>query len=225
MIRLPLGLDHETTSGLDAWEANTGCEYAHELHPDGLRKDALKPLMVKQPEGTSFQIDGQHVTWQKWSFRVGFSQREGVVIHNVTYDGRQLFYRLAVSEMTVPYGDPRSPYHRKQAFDFGDVGIGLMANKLGLGCDCLGTIKYFDGVVSNGEGMPVEMKNVICLHEVDDGILWKHTNYRHEESARCIRNRKLVVQTIATVGNYEYIFGRSFHSSNVRKTNMGSVGI
>lgn len=214
MIRLPMGIDHETSSGKDAWEEVTGCEYAHEMTAEGLRQDAMKPLIVKQPQGPSFSVDGHEVSWQKWQFRVAFSLREGLVIHNVRFDGRPLFYRLAVSEMTVPYGDPRAPYHRKQAFDFGDVGIGLMANKLGLGCDCLGAIKYFDGVVSNGQGQPVEMKNVICMHEVDDGILWKHTNYRNEK-ARCIRNRKLVVQTIATVGNYEYIFGTPVLSYSV----------
>lgn len=206
IIRLPMGIDHTESSGKDPWEEVTGCEYAHELTAEGLRADELKPLIVKQPQGPSFVVEGHEVAWQKWQFRVGFNLREGLVIHNVRYDGRPLFYRLAVGEMTVPYGDPRTPYHRKQAFDFGDVGIGLMANKLGLGCDCLGSIKYFDGVISNGQGQPVEMKNVICMHEVDDGILWKHTNYRNEK-ARCIRNRKLVVQTIATVGNYEYIFG------------------
>jgi Cu2+-containing amine oxidase len=26
------------------------------------------------------------------------------VLHNVTYDGRNTFYRLSFSEMTVPYG-------------------------------------------------------------------------------------------------------------------------
>ena len=42
---------------------------------------------------------------------------------------------------TVPYADPRSPYHRKQAFDFGDGGLGHAVNNLTLGCDCLGLIK------------------------------------------------------------------------------------
>ncbi len=41
---------------------------------------------------------------------------------------------------TVPYGDPRGPFHRKQAFDLGDCGAGLTANELELGCDCLGMI-------------------------------------------------------------------------------------
>ena len=40
------------------------------------------------------------------------------------YDGRPLFYRMALSDMTVPYADPRRPYHKKQAFDLGDAGAG-----------------------------------------------------------------------------------------------------
>lgn len=35
--------------------------------------------------------------------------------------------------------------------DCGDYGMGLTANSLALGCDCLGHIKYFDGVVSNAQ--------------------------------------------------------------------------
>lgn len=42
---------------------------------------------------------------------------------------------------TVPYADPRAPFHRKQAFDFGDGGLGNCVNNLTLGCDCLGVIK------------------------------------------------------------------------------------
>lgn len=46
-----------------------------------------------------------------------FNYREGLVLHNIRYeDGnkiRPLFYRISLSEMVVPYGDPRPPYHRK----------------------------------------------------------------------------------------------------------------
>ncbi len=44
--------------------------------PDGVRKD-LKPLIITQPEGPSFQIDGYQISWQKWRFRVGYNAREG----------------------------------------------------------------------------------------------------------------------------------------------------
>ena len=79
-------------------------EYYHELQKTRPRKD-LKPLHVVQPEGPSFTvIDGNSVSWQKWCFRVGFNYREGMTVHDVRYDGRPVFYRLSVSEMTVPYG-------------------------------------------------------------------------------------------------------------------------
>lgn len=37
----------------------------------------LKPLDIVQPEGPSFNVQGNDVAWQNWRFRVGFSWREG----------------------------------------------------------------------------------------------------------------------------------------------------
>ena len=45
--------------------------------------------------------------------------------------------------------------------------------------------------------------NAICMHEEDVGIGWKHTDFRTEE-VEVRRLRRLVISTIATVGNYEY---------------------
>jgi Cu2+-containing amine oxidase len=66
-----------------------------------------------------------------------------MILHDVTYGGRELFHRLSLSEMFVPYGDPRMPYSRKSVFDVGDIGAGVAANNLALGCDCLGVFKVW----------------------------------------------------------------------------------
>jgi primary-amine oxidase len=161
-----------------------------------------------QPQGPSFKFDGNLLNWEKWTLRVGFNYREGLILHDIRYDGRSLFYRLSLSEMFVPYGDPRCPYPRKAAFDLGNDGAGINANNLRLGCDCLGVIKYFDGWHNTTGGEPLKLPNVICCHEQDDGILWKHTNFR-THNAVVTRSRILVLQTIITVSNYEYIF--AFH--------------
>lgn len=87
----------------------------------------------------------------------------------------------------------------------GDVGFGITANQLSLGCDCLGHIKYFDGYRTDAKGEPIQLKNVICMHEQDNGLQHKHTNYR-TGAATVVRNRQLVIQMICTVANYEYIF-------------------
>ncbi|KAI4134427.1 MAG: hypothetical protein LQ347_001528 [Umbilicaria vellea] len=181
-----------------------------------LRTD-MKPLNVIQPEGASFTATktgetGELIEWQKWSFRVGFNQREGTVLYDVRYDGRSLFYRLSLSDMNIPYADPRPPFNRKAAFDLGDAGAGVMANNLKLGCDCLGSIHYLSAVLSNDKGEPEPMENVVCVHEQDAGIGWKHTNYRTGRAA-VVRNRELVVQTIITVSNYEYILAFMFNQA------------
>ncbi|KAF5568906.1 primary-amine oxidase, partial [Fusarium pseudoanthophilum] len=117
----------------------TTSEYHPDLRPNP--RTTTKPLHVTQPEGPSFHIEGNRLTWEKWELRVGFNYREGLTLHDVRYDGRSLFYRLSLAEMFVPYGDPRAPYPRKAAFDLGNDGAGINANNLQLGCDCLGTIK------------------------------------------------------------------------------------
>ena len=49
------------------------------------------------------------------------------------------------------------------------------------------------------------MPNVICMHEEDYGILWKHQDM-HSGRTEVRRSRRLVISSIATVGNYEYGF-------------------
>ncbi|HEU5369056.1 MAG TPA: primary-amine oxidase [Ktedonobacterales bacterium] len=175
----------------------------------GLRTD-LRPISITQPEGTSFQVDGYQVTWQKWRFRVGFTPREGLVLHLLEYfdQGRHrpIIYRAALSEMFVPYGDPTPSHNWKNVFDAGEVGIGVLANSLVLGCDCLGEIHYFDATVNDAEGQPMVIQNAICMHEEDFSLLWKHLEYNEDGSTRVEvrRSRRLVISLIATVGNYEY---------------------
>lgn len=98
-----------TGGGNDALDAKTHklgvldhcrtSEYVPELIPGGVRKD-VKPLTVLQPEGPSFAIsDSNLIQWQKWRFRVTFNPREGAVLHDIRYDGRDILYRLSMSDM------------------------------------------------------------------------------------------------------------------------------
>jgi primary-amine oxidase len=172
-------------------------------------RDDVRPISITQPEGPSFTVDGWSVSWQKWRLRVGFNPREGLVLHQVGYEDRgrlrPVVYRASLSEMVVPYGDTAPTHWNKNVFDMGEVGMGLMANSLTLGCDCLGEIFYFDGTVNDSAGEPVTIPNAVCMHEEDTGIAWKHTDFR-TGAVEVRRSRRLVLSTIATVGNYEYGF-------------------
>ncbi|RMD42871.1 hypothetical protein DV735_g2295, partial [Chaetothyriales sp. CBS 134920] len=223
--QVPTGADN-TIKPIKPYQAKAANEYVPEYQE--LRKD-VKPLHISQPEGPSFTVTptgetGWTLAWQKWTFRVGFNQREGMVLYDVRYESRPLFYRLSLSDMNIPYADPRAPFHKKSAFDLGDAGAGITANNLQLGCDCLGHIQYLSGLVSDDQGKPLELPNVVCVHEVDSGISWKHTNYRTGRAA-VARSRELVLQSIMTASNYEYILAFIFNQAGELTYEVRATGI
>lgn len=184
-----------------AREANYG--------PDDLgpaRAD-LKPIEIIQPEGPSFTVDGMLVRWQKWRLRVGFTPHEGLVLHDVGWEERgrvrPILYRAAMSEMVVPYGDPSPTHQRKNTYDGGELNFGALVNSLTLGCDCLGEIHYFDIALVDQDGKPYTVKNAICMHEEDYGVLWRHMNMRTGRTD-VRRSRRLVISSFSTIGNYDY---------------------
>ncbi|KAH0123802.1 putative copper amine oxidase, partial [Aureobasidium melanogenum] len=80
------------------------------------------------------------------------------------------------------------------------------------------------GVLANDQGEAEDMPNVICVHEQDGGIGWKHTNYRTGRAA-VVRNRELVLQSIITVANYEYILAFMFNQAGEMTYEVRATGI
>lgn len=198
-------------------------------HVGPLRTD-LKPLEIHQPEGPSFTVEGNLVKWQRWQLRVSMDPIEGLILHQVAYDDpaagrlRSILHRAALSEMVVPYGSNDELQYWKNAFDLGEWGLGRMVNSLELGCDCLGEIHYFDADMADEHGGAMTMQNVICMHEEDYGILWKHRDL-HSGTTEVRRSRRLVVSSIYTVGNYEYGMYWYFYLDGTIQLEMKLTGI
>ncbi|HJV97744.1 MAG TPA: histamine oxidase, partial [Arthrobacter sp.] len=202
----------EVTQVLDLGAMPVPSEHGNYTDPEltGPLRTTQKPISITQPEGPSFRVTGgNHVEWEKWSLDVGFDVREGVVLHNLGFrDGervRPIINRASIAEMVVPYGDPSPVRSWQNYFDTGEYLVGQYANSLELGCDCLGDITYLSPVISDAFGNPREIRNRICMHEEDWGILSKHSdlwsgiNYTR-------RNRRLVISFFTTIGNYDYGF-------------------
>ena len=81
-------------------EANYDREFQTTVRQD------LRPINVVQPEGVSFKLEGQRLTWADWDLRIGFNAREGLTLHDISIDGRPVLYRASIAEMMVPYGSP-----------------------------------------------------------------------------------------------------------------------
>jgi primary-amine oxidase len=200
-------------------------EYLPKLIPMPLRE--VPPLQINQPDGVAFTLDGRLLCWQNWEMRLGFNYREGLVLHTVGFHDngrlRPVAHRLSFAEMIVPYRDATPDHYRRTAFDIGEWGLGFMTTSLELGCDCLGEITYLDAVVHDSRGEPVTITNAICIHEEDDGILWKHVDDRAGAASR--RARRLVISFHVTVANYEYLVYWRFYQDGSIECEVRATGI
>ncbi len=193
----------------------------------GPHRTTLRPIEITQPEGPSFILNGPWLQWQDWSMRIGFDAREGLTLHQISLHSggreRPVIYRASIPEMDVPYGDPRFRYWQAY-FDTGEYLCGKWANSLELGCDCLGEIAYLDATVTDDTGQPRVIRNAICVHEEDFGILWKHTDI-FNGSAQSRRQRRLVVSYFTTVGNYDYGFYWYFYLDGTIECEVKATGV
>ena len=201
--------------------------YAADRVPD--QRTDIKPLAITQPDGPGFTLEGNAISWQKWSLVIGFNAREGLTLHHIRYRDkgrdRSILYRASLTEMVVPYADPTPTQARKNAFDVGEYGMGMCANSLRLGCDCVGHIAYLDANMCDSRGKPLKIENAICVHEEDYGILWKHTDRRLPDTPEVRRSRRLVISSVSTVENYEYGFFWYFYQDGNIQFEIKLTGI
>jgi primary-amine oxidase len=194
----------------------------------GPLRTTQRPIEITQPEGPSFTVEGNQLTWEKWSVRVGFDAREGLVLHQIGFDDgsgvRPIVHRASIAEMVVPYADPSPVRSWQNYFDTGEYLVGRYANSLELGCDCLGEITYLDAVLSDERGEPRTVPNAVCIHEEDNGILWKHSDI-WSGSTETRRDRRLVISFFTTVGNYDYGFYWYLHLDGTISFEAKATGV
>ena len=186
------------------------------------------PLQITQPDGASFVVRGDDVSWQKWHFRFGMHPREGLILYTVGYEDkgrvRPILYRASLSEMVVPYGDPGPGWFFRNAFDEGEYGIGHMVYSQEPNTDAPSNAQFFDVTFGDERGNPFEIPRAVALYERDGGLLWKHVDEKTEIN-QSRRARELVLGWIATVGNYEYGFSWIFHQDGTLDMDVVLTGI
>lgn len=192
------------------------------------KREPLKPLVISQPQGASFKVQGQQVRWQGWNFRFSMHARDGLVLHQVGFEEggkvRSILYRAGISEMIVPYGDPDPNWNWRTAFDVGEYGFGNLSSPLDPGGDVPATATLFGAIFVDPQGKPYKFSRAVAIYERDGGVLWKHYDFvSNENNVR--RARQLVVTTAATVGNYDYLINWIFHQDGTLEMDADATGI
>ncbi len=187
-----------------------------------------RPLVVTQPDGPSFRVEGHEVSWQSWRFRYSFNAREGLVLHRIGYEDRgrlrSIAYRAAISEVNVPYGDPDPAWSWRAAFDAGEYGLGNLAAPLDVGLDLPHNARTFDADLIDGAGRVVTLPRAVGIYERDGGLLWKHYDMDSRSNA-ARRARELVITFGTTVGNYDYVLRWIFRQDGSIACEIGLTGM
>ncbi|MGD0893295.1 MAG: hypothetical protein ABR923_17360 [Terracidiphilus sp.] len=192
-----------------------------------------KPIMTSEPEGPSFSIKDGEVSWQNWHFRFRLDPRLGPIVNLVSYEDagkrRSVLYEGSLSEMYVPYQDPDESWNKNVYLDAGEyfmnTGSGGIIKPLQAGIDCPAYATFFSGTFFHDNGTPYVRPQLACLFErVTGDPVWRH--YENATAAVVGRpTRELVFRTVATVGNYDYVFDWRFEQDASITVGVGATGI
>ena len=191
------------------------------------------PFLIAQPNGPGFSIKDGEVSWQNWQFRFRLDPRVGPVVNLVTWNDngkrRSVLYEGSLSEMYVPYQDPEETWNSHVFLDAGEyftnTGSGGIIKPLEPGVDCPAYATFFSGTFFHENGTPYIRPQLACLFErVTGDPSWRHW----DEDTYAIAgrpSRELVFRTVATVGNYDYLFDWRFEQDGSIIAGVGATGI
>ncbi len=203
-----------------------------EHHPEavGPTRKPLPPIIISQPEGPGYELDGHEVSWEGWRFHFRVDQRRGLVLSQVGHqDGselRSVLYQASLSEVFVPYHDPSEPWNHQAYFDLGTYPslFGGVTSTLESGQDCPAYATFFDTWVVQSDGSPSERQRVACLYERPGAEpAWRHARDGGVVESRS--RRDLVLRMIMGAGNYDYLFDWVFMQNGVIRVNLAATGI
>ena len=186
-------------------------------------------ISLVQPDGPSFQVEGQEVSWQGWRFHYRLDPRLGPVVSLVSYDDdgdrRSILYQGSLSEIFIPYMDPDVGWYFRTYLDAGENGVGRLAVVLQPGLDCPDNAVFFDATFTDDTGAPYTQENAACLFERYAGdIAWRH--YEAVGGENNVRPRTdLVLRSISAIGNYDYIFDWVFRQDGTISVDVGATGV
>jgi len=178
-------------------------------------RHTLKPIQISQPEGPSFNIVGNLITWERWRFRYSMHPTVGLVLNLIEYNDvknqtdppnyRSVLYQANISEAITAYGSDEYGVRNFNFLDFGEYQTRLFMTPLQPGIDVPPYASMFNPVFADDTGSLLQWENGLAIYEEDAGMLWRHYEY-NTFVVQGRRARNLVLAHCNCIGNYDYTF-------------------
>ncbi|KAJ7767175.1 amine oxidase catalytic domain-containing protein [Mycena metata] len=166
--------------------------------------------------------DSQWVSWMGWSFYLSFARDMGMSLWDVRFRGERILYEVAPQEALAVYSGS-NPHQGSTVFLDGGFGMGTATWGLILGYDCPYDSLLLPAITHTASGTILQ-QDAICVFERDSGKpLSRHTGYMTREMG-AMKGYELLVRTISTVGNYDYLFDYTFQLDGTMEVRISASG-
>lgn len=202
-----------------------------DYNPDrllGLPENHVTQAPTNYARPDLLEINGSTIAWRDWSFHLRTDFRVGPILSLIQFgpenEKRSILYQANLSELIVPYmSEDRSWYYRTY-MDVGEYGFGA-ASRLFPGLDCPAGARMISSTFADDTGQPYEVPNNACLFvRFSAQPTWRHSEiYNNSRSIEL--GQELVLRTIPTVGNYDYIIDWVFSPTGEIRIEVGATGI
>ncbi|MDO9711005.1 copper amine oxidase [Paracraurococcus lichenis] len=192
-------------------------------------RPAMKPVLQSAPQGGNVTISGHEVAWDHWRFHLRLDRRFGPVLSLARWaeGGRErlVLYQGYASEMFVPYMDASEAWYTRSYMDIGEYGFGALSSTLNAGTDCPAHAAFLPAVLPGDDGKPLEVPGVLCIFERNTGNpAWRHAEIV-DQSYEGRPEVELVVRSIPTIGNYDYVVDWVFTPKGEIRIDVGATGM
>ncbi|KAJ7472719.1 amine oxidase catalytic domain-containing protein [Mycena latifolia] len=174
--------------------------------------------------GPRYRVDkeNQWVTWMGWSVYLSFARDMGMSLWDVRFRGERILYEVAPQEALAVYSGS-DPHQGSTVFLDGGFGMGVSTRSLIAGYDCPSDALYLSGITHTAGGTMLR-EDAICVFERDSGKpISRHTGYMKGEMG-AVKGYELIIRTISTVGNYDYLFDYTFQLDGTLEVRISASG-
>jgi len=176
-------------------------------------EENLRPPVSHQPDGSRIAVVGNEIKYLAWDIKFRVSPTAGLQLYDVKFDTERIFYEISMQEVIVLYSGynptARMLNYADSAGLFGTRCRGLLPS-----VDCPAHAQFIDThMYSANEGGHRTYENAMCVFEhTTDTPLRRHRAYGRTGAFYAgLVNTVMVVRTIISVINYDYIYDFFFY--------------
>ncbi|XP_049655748.1 membrane primary amine oxidase-like isoform X9 [Accipiter gentilis] len=172
----------------------------------------------------SAYVQGRISVQKAWSFAFGMSVNTGLRLFDVRHKGERVAYEISVQEALSVYGS-NCPGGMSTRYMDGSFGIGRYTSPLVRGVDCPYLATYLDVHYLAHSQVSRISKSALCIFEQNLGSpLRRHYSNLQSLYYGGLVNSALVVRSIATVGNYDYVWDFIFYQNGAIEGKVQATG-